>query len=134
MKKINVQGLAAKLNRVVLVTAVVVVALVGKRAAAQIVDNGYFQDNASSFSSYAGGAYGYYGNGTIEGFAGTAAGGEGLNGYDVHYNGGTETQFAPSGYAGSLNSMSDPLDFAYIQNTGYSLTQTLAEFESPLHL
>ena len=139
MKKIRIRGLARKLNRLVL-ASVAGVTMAGATARAQIVVNGFFNNatNDSSFSGYAGYA-GMEGDPEITGWTQNGPLTAGLNGYDIHFNRPPEEyekQFAPPGYSASATETGptlgnptapyDPVDFAFIQNAGTTLTQTLA--------
>ena len=94
------------------VSAVAVAAVAGTSASAQIVQNGFFQEDDSSFSGYAG-------YGPIDDFTSHGDGATGVNGYDIHFYRSAsdpnevETQFAPSGYSASPTT--DPRDFAFVQ-------------------
>ena len=151
MKKLKIQGLAHKLNRLSILTAVAAVALAGSCASAQIVTNGYFgptdsgpnatpnEDNDSSFSGYAGYANSE-GDPMIAGWTSnnTSAG---LNGTDIYFDRVNsqypmgheeqESQFAPRGYSfTATNANFDPAanpprDFVFLQDGGTTLTQTL---------
>ena len=118
MKNLKIKGLARQLGRFVLLSTIAVAATTAQHVSAQIVTNGDFQTNDSSFSGYAGYA-GFPGSpNQIPGFDRT--GYAGVEGYDVPGS----RPFFPANYTTGVSA--DPRDFAFVQEDGSELTQTVS--------
>ena len=130
MKTLRIKGLTRRLSRVAIFTAVAAVTLAGKCASAQIVSNGLFNTNDSSYSGYAGYADPNYGDPNfIPGFTDNGNN-NGVNGSDVYHNGGNSQQFRPPGYALNTNTATNPLDYAFIQGDGYLSQNVTANLQA----